>query len=193
VQIGDVAAFERPFTAIGDRLVSKAMDDRVGVAVLIETLKQLKDTPHNVVGVFSVQEEVGTRGATAAAYGVAPDIGIAIDVTPTGDTPKGLKMEVELGSGPAIKLKDLSMVCDPQVVAWMEQGAKRAKIPYQFEILTIGWSDARAIQLARAGVPTGALSSPCRYVHTPSEMVDLQDVQNSVKLLTSLLSKPINL
>lgn len=193
VAVGDVAAFERPFEDLGTRLVSKAMDDRIGVAVLVEVMKQLKASPHEVVGVFSTQEEVGLRGATTAAYGVDPDLGIALDVTLTGDTPQADTMAVALGNGPAIKVKDGGMLSDPAVVAWMEAGARRVRLPYQREVLTGGTTDARAIQMARAGVPVGCISIPCRYVHSPSEMVDLNDVQNSVKLLLALLSKPIKL
>ena len=193
INVGDVAAFERTFDDFGDRLVAKALDDRVGVAVLIEVMKNLKKTPHGVFGVFTIQEEVGVRGATTAAYGVDPDIGVAIDVTKTGDTPKAKTMDVALGNGPAIKVKDSGMIADPRVVAWMEAGAKKARLPYQKEILVGGSTDARAIQITRAGVPVGCLSIPCRYVHSPSEMVDYQDVQDSVKLLLHLLKHPIQL
>lgn len=193
VKVADTAAFERPFLDLGDRLVSKAMDDRIGAAVLIETLRQLEDSPHQIFYVFSVQEEVGLRGATTAAYGVNPDIGIALDVTLSGDTPKGIKMEVGLGKGPAIKVRDSGMFSDPQVVAWMVKTAERNKLPYQLEVLEGGTTDARAIQLSRAGVPSGCISIPCRYVHAPSEMVDLNDVQNAVKLLVALLRKPVQL
>jgi endoglucanase len=193
VGLGDVAVFERTFEDLGDRLVSKAMDDRIGVAVLIETLKKLSGGPNQVVGVFTVQEEVGLRGATTAAYGVGPDLGLAIDVTKSGDTPKDESIEVGLGRGPAIKVKDLGMISDPRVVAWMENAAKRIKIPYQLEILLMGSTDAGAIQTSRAGVPSGCLSIPCRYVHTPSEMVDMNDVRNAVKLLVSLLEQQVKL
>lgn len=193
VKVADTAAFERPFLDLGDRLVSKAMDDRIGAAVLIETLRQLKYSPHQVFYVFSVQEEVGLRGATTAAYGIDPDIGIALDVTLSGDTPKGIKMDVGLGKGPAIKVRDSGMFSDPQIVNWMVETAERNKLPYQLEVLEGGTTDARAIQLSRAGVPSGCISIPCRYVHAPSEMVDLNDVQNAVKLLVALLLKPIQL
>jgi len=193
VRIGDVASFDRPFSAYGDRLVSKAMDDRIGVAVLIETLLKLKKTPHQVYFVFSVQEEVGLRGATTAAFGLDPDIGIAVDVTRSGDTPKGVKMDVSLGSGPAIKVRDSGMLSDPKVVDWMVNAAENAKIPYQLEVLEAGTTDARAIQLTRAGVPAGCISIPCRYVHTPSEMVDINDVQNAVELLLALISQEADL
>jgi tetrahedral aminopeptidase len=193
VKVGDIAAFERPFNDLGNRLVSKAMDDRVGVAVLIETLHQLKDSPHELFFVFSTQEEVGLRGATTAAFGVDPDLGLAVDVTGSGDTPKGMKMEVSLGKGPAIKVRDSGMLSDPRVVDWMVRTAEKAKIPYQLEVLEAGTTDARAIQTTRAGVPVGCLSIPTRYIHSPSEMVDFNDVQNSVRLMLALLSQPVKL
>jgi tetrahedral aminopeptidase len=193
LHVGDVACFDRPFTDLGDRLVSKAMDDRIGVAVLIETLRQWVDSPHQVYFVFSVQEEVGLRGATTATFGIDPDLGLSVDVTLTGDTPKGSKMDVKLGKGPAIKVRDGGMLSDPRVIDWMVKGAEKARLPYQLEVLEGGTTDARAIQVTRAGVPAGCLSIPCRYVHSPSEMVDYNDVQNAVRLLLELLSKPVSL
>jgi endoglucanase len=192
-----VAAFERPFVDLGQRLVSKAMDDRISVAVLIETLRQLAvqkiQTPNQVFFVFSVQEEVGVRGATAAAFGLDPDLGLAVDVTGSGDTPRGLKMETALGKGPAIKVRDAGMLADPRVVRWMADSAEKAGLPYQMEILEGGSTDARAMQISRAGIPAGCLSIPCRYIHSPSEMVDISDVENSVHLLVELLRQPVDL
>lgn len=193
VKVGDVAVFERSFSEMGNRWVSKALDDRVGVLILIEVLKQTKKTPHEINFVFSVQEEVGVRGAGTAAFGVNPDLGIAVDVTKTGDTPKASRMDVSLGKGPAIKVRDAGMISDPRVVDWMVKTANKSKIPYQLEILERGSTDARAIQLARAGVPAGCLSIPCRYVHSPSEMVDITDVNNAIKMLLAMLGKPITL
>ena len=142
--------------------------------------------------VFSVQEEVGLRGAITAAYGVDPDLGLAVDVTRSGDTPKTIKMETALGKGPAIKVRDASFISDPRVVNWMVNTAKSEGIPYQMEVLEAGGTDGRAIQLTRAGVPAGCLSIACRYIHSPSEMVDANDVKNAVKLLTALLSKEVH-
>ncbi len=187
VKAGDIAAFERPFTDMGSRWVAKSMDDRIGVLVAIEALRALKSTPNEVYFVFTTQEEIGTRGATTSAFEINPDIGIAIDVTISADTPQAMKMDVGLGKGPAIKIKDSGMISDPRVVQWMEKTAEKAKIPYQREVLGGGTTDARSIQMARAGVPVGCISIPCRYVHSPSEMVDENDVKNSVKLLTLLL------
>ena len=197
VRVGDVAAFERPFEDLGKRLVSKAMDDRISVAILVETFRQMKaqkvQSPHEIFAVFSVQEEVGTRGATTAAYGIDPDLGLALDVTRSGDTPQGVRMDVSLGKGPAIKVRDAGMLSDPRVVDWMVRTAEKARLPYQLEVLERGSTDARAIQLSRAGVPAGCLSIPCRYIHSPSEMVDFDDVQNAVQLMIALLRDPIEL
>ncbi|MBU4225995.1 MAG: M42 family metallopeptidase [Chloroflexi bacterium] len=197
VKVGEVAAFERPFLDLGGRLVAKSMDDRIGCAVLIETLRSLNaqhlTTPHELYFVFSTQEEVGIRGITGAAFGLDPDLGLAVDVTGTGDTPKSSKMEVALGKGPAVKVKDGGMISDPRVVDWMIRTAEKAKLPYQREVLEGGSTDARAMQLTRSGVPAGCLSVPCRYIHSPSEMVDASDVQNAVKLLLALLNAPIEL
>jgi tetrahedral aminopeptidase len=193
VKVGDVAAFDRPFSDLGARLAAKSMDNRVGVLVAIETLRALRSTSFDVYFVFTTQEEVGVRGATTSAYGVDPDLGIALDVTPSGDTPNALRMEMALGKGPCIKIQDVGMIADPRVVQWMVRTAEKNKIPYQREVLLIGGTDARAIQLTRAGVPAGCLSIPVRYVHSPSEMIDYSDVQNTVKLLSALLRTPIDL
>lgn len=193
VKIGDVAAFDRQYSDLGDRLVAKSMDNRVGVLVAIETLCALKSTPYDLYFVFTTQEEVGVRGATTSAYGIDPDIGIALDVAPSGDTPNSHRMEMALGKGPCIKIQDVGMIADPRIVQWMIRTAERNKIPYQREVLLIGGTDARAIQLTRAGVPAGCISVPVRYVHSPSEMVDVSDVQNTVRLLTALLRTPIDL
>jgi len=194
VKVGDVCGFERPFTDLGKRMVAKSMDNRISAAIAIEVLKQLKSTPHEVHFVFSSQEEVGLRGATTAAFGVDPDVGFAVDVTRSGDTPRpSTKMATALGDGPAIKVRDSSFIADPRVVDWMVRTAEEAGIPYQLEVLTAGGTDGRAIQLTRGGVPAGCVSIPCRYIHSPSEMVDTDDVENAVKLLVKLLSNPIHL
>jgi endoglucanase len=192
VKVGDVAAFERPFAEMGRRLVAKSMDNRAGVAVLIETMRALKAAPHDIYFVFTTQEELGTRGATAAAFAVDPDIGLAVDVTPVGDTPGSIKMEMKLGCGPCIKIRDTLMLADARVVDWMINTAEKTHTPYQREVLWEGSTDARAIQLTRAGVAAGGLSIPVRYTHSSSEMVDYDDLQNSVKLLVALLSKAIS-
>ena len=193
VKVGDAAGFSRSFEDLGNRLVSKTMDDRIGCAILIETLRQLKRSPHEVYFVFTVQEEVGLRGAGTSAYEIDPDVAVAVDVTGVGDTPEASHMAVALGDGPAIKVKDGGMLAHAGVKEWMVRRAEEARLPYQLEVLLGGTTDAMAIQMVREGIPAGCLSVPCRYVHSPSEMVDYNDVQNSVKLLLAMLGKPIEL
>lgn len=193
IKIGDAAGFDRPMVDLGNRLVAKSMDDRVSCAVLIEVMRRLKDGPHELYFVFSTQEEVGLRGATTAAFHVDPDLGISVDVTGVGDTPRSSKMEVGLGKGPAVKVRDGGMISDPRLVRFMADAAEKAGLPYQLEILEGGTTDARAMQISRAGMPAGCVSIPTRYIHSPSEMVDIRDVENSVSLLVELLGHPITL
>ena len=187
VGIGDAAVFVQPFHAQGTRLIAKAMDDRIGCAVLVETLRRLQHTPHDVYFLFSVQEETTLSGARTSTYSIEPDLAIAVDVTDTGDTPECSPMAVDLGKGPAVKIQDGGMIAHPAVRDLMVQRAKMAGIPYQLEVLERGTTDAAEMQLVRAGVPAGCLSIPCRYVHTPSEIVDTEDVENSVRLLLEVL------
>ena len=189
--VGDAAGFARDLEVRGDRLIAKSMDDRIGCAIQIEVMRRLESSPNTVAFVFSVQEEVGLRGARTAAYAVDPDIGIALDVTRTGCTPRGVKMEVELGKGPAIKIKDSGMLAAPEVIEVMEQAAERAGISTQREVLEAGSTDAAAMQLVRAGIRSGCLSIPCRYIHTTSETVDVNDVENAVRLLVELLGERV--
>ncbi len=191
IRVGDAAGFAREMVVNGERLIAKSMDDRIGCAIQIEVLRRADKLANEVAFVFSTQEEVGLRGARTAAYGVDPLLGIAIDVTRTGDTPKGHKMEVALGKGPAIKVKDSGMLAAPEVIALMEEAARRARVPTQREVLVAGSTDAASMQLVRAGVKAGCLSIPCRYIHTTSEMVDINDVENGVRLLLALLEKRV--
>jgi endoglucanase len=193
VSMGEVAAFDYPFIDLGTRLAAKSLDDRAGVAVGIETLRRLGGGPNEVYFVFTAQEEVGVRGATVSAYGIDPEVGLAVDVTPAGDTPYAVRRTLALGKGPALKIKDSQMLADPSVVSWMERAAQNANIPIQREVLTSGSTDARAIQLTRSGVPAGGLALPCRYVHSPSQIIDYSDVENAVELLTVMLNAPIDL
>lgn len=193
VQVGEAASFVRELAVQGNRWTAKSMDDRIGCYVAIEVLKNLQSTPHEVHFVFSVQEEVGTRGAQAAANGILPDIGIAVDITPTGDLPESRRTAVDLGKGPAIKVKDRGMIAHSGLVRTMRTCAEKNDIPYQLEVLEIGSTDARSMQIAGPGSAAGCLSIPCRFAHSQSETVDASDVENSIKLLSALLSEPIGL
>ena len=191
---GSPAIFWRTMDERGSRLIAKSMDDRIGCAVAIETMRRLnRQTPNEVYFVFTVQEEVGLRGARPAAYSISPDLAIALDVTTTGDMIKNGRMPVSLGGGAAIKIHDTGHVVPPAVRDWMIARAEADGIPYQLELITLGTTDAAGIQTARAGVPSGCISIPCRFVHTTSETVDTNDVEACVRLLTGLLSNPATL
>jgi tetrahedral aminopeptidase len=191
VRVGDTAHFVGPLFQQGTRLISKALDDRIGCYVLVEVMRRLEARVHEVVFAFTTQEEITLSGARTAAYRVDPDVAISVDVTATGDMPKELPMDVGLGQGPAIKVKDGGMIAHPQVRDALIAAAERAGKPYQMEILLGGTTDAAAMQLVRSGIPSGCLSIPCRYIHSPSEMVDAADVENAIDILLTLLSAPL--
>lgn len=188
VAIGQPAAFVHTYAEQGEIRLSKAMDDRAGCAVVIEAIQALnKKTPNQVYFVFSVQEEVGLRGAGPAAFGIAPDVAIAVDVTDTGDMPKGEKTVVKLGQGAGIKVYDPGLVVPRAVIDWMVSTAEQAGIPYQIDMIEAGTTDAARVQLAGSGVPSGAVTIPCRYIHSQSEMVHARDLQACTDLLVALL------
>ncbi|MEP7290859.1 MAG: M20/M25/M40 family metallo-hydrolase [Chloroflexota bacterium] len=191
IEPGSPAAFWRPMEERGTRLIAKSMDDRIGCVIALEAMRRLnKSTPNEVYFAFTVQEEVGLRGARTSAYGIDPAIAIALDVTSTGDMAKNAKMAIKLGGGAAIKVHDNGLVVPRPVIDWMVNRCEADGIPYQLELLNQGTTDAAVIQYTRAGVPSGCISIPCRYVHTNSETVDTGDVDACVALLTGLLSNP---
>jgi endoglucanase len=187
VRVGDAASFHRPLEVMGSRLTAKSMDDRIGCAVAIEALRRLTHSPHDLYFVFSTQEEVGTRGAEAAANGILPDVAIALDVTLTGDVPEGINMAVRLGDGAAIKVKDSGMISHAGLVRHMRRTAEARGIRHQMEVLEGGTTDARPMQVAGPGSVAGCISIPTRYVHTVSETVETADVEACVQLLAALL------
>ncbi|MBK9053007.1 MAG: M42 family metallopeptidase [Chloroflexi bacterium] len=193
VEVGDAAGFMRPLIVQGDHLIAKTMDDRIGCVIMIEAMKRMPASPHDIYYVFSVQEEVGTRGAEAVANRINPEIGLAVDITPAGDVPGTQYGALALGKGTAIKVKDTGMIAHAGLVRLMKQRAKEANIPYQLEVLERGSTDARAMQVANAGSIAGCISVPTRYAHSPSETVDINDVEASINLLVELLTKPIDL
>lgn len=191
VAIGDFAVYSGDCTQVGGRVTSAALDDRIGCYVLIEALRAAagKELNYEVYGMFSVQEEIGIKGAKVGAWGIQPDLAIALDVTAWGDTPESYVLDIALGKGPAIKVKDAGMVATPAVRDLLTETAKRHGIPFQLEVLQGGTTDAAAIQINGSGVPTGAISIPDRYVHSSSEMVDLGDVEGCIGLLTAIVVK----
>lgn len=187
VKIGDVACFTGETVQMGDMLLSRCLDNRCGCAVAIKALQNLPKTDNEIYFVFTTQEELGLRGARTAAFPLNPDIAIAVDVTSTGDKPEAKTMEVKCGKGPAIKIKDSMIICHPEVKKLLEEAASKLNIPYQYEILESGGTDVGAIHQVAGGIPSGAISIPCRYIHSPSEAVNVKDLENAVKLLTACL------
>ncbi len=190
ISVGDFAVYAPEFFELGGDLVAgTALDDRAGCTIVAETLKRLGDTKNEIIAVFTVQEEVGLRGAQAAAYDVQPDIGIALDVTPAGDTPKEDRFNVKLGDGIAVKIMDKSVICHPAVVRALENAAKKSGAKYQREVLIAGGTDTAAMQRSRGGVPCGALSIPSRYIHSACEVVSMGDLESGVQVLCAFLSE----
>ncbi len=189
VPIGTFGVYDSYFHRNGKYLVSKSMDDRIGCAVLVEVLKNLKDPKHTLIGSFSVQEEIGLVGASVAAYDFSPLLCVAVDVTDSADYPKGLKRHaMAFGKGPAIKIKDRASISHRKVVELLEQAAQKSGVPYQKEVLTFGGTNAAVLQRTKEGIPSATLSIPTRYVHSPSETVCLDDVEGAVKLLASFVN-----
>ena len=189
ISIGDPITRERTFIEMGDCVNSKSLDNRLAVFILIETLKNLKDqkVPYDIYGVFTVQEEVGIRGANVSALKINPDFGFGLDTTIAYDLPGAAAHEkiTSLGKGAAIKIMDASTICDYRMVEFMKQVAQRNKIKWQPEILTAGGTDTAGIQRMNAGgAIAGAVSIPTRHLHQVIEMAHIEDIQSSIDLLT---------
>lgn len=182
VSIGDMAAFCGSFEQSGDMVISKALDNRAGCYTLIRALQRVS-CENDLYFCFTSQEEVGLRGAKAAVYSVAPDYALAVDVTDTGDTPGCEKMAVKIGGGAAVKIMDRSVITHPEVRDILFDEAKKNTIPYQLEVMTEGGTDAGAIHIGRSGVKTGGISIPTRYIHSPSEMVSMNDIDACIDLV----------
>jgi putative aminopeptidase FrvX len=194
VQVGDTAAFDSDLMGLGERIAGKALDDRVGIALMMEILRQMSEqnilSPYELFFVFSVQGQSGGRGTAVAAYGIEPELCLSIDLAISGGTPKSPYSTIEMGKGPAIRIRDQLMLSDPQIVDWMRETAEKSKIPYQIEIREKSGKGLDQIQTSRSGVAAGALSIPSRFLHSPIEMADFIDVQNALLLLAALVAEP---
>lgn len=190
VQLGDMAVYSNDCFRLGQhRVAAPAMDDRVACALLVSVLQALPaKTQNTIIAVFSTQEEVGCRGAKTAAYGIDPEIGIALDVTANGDTPETKLPAVKLGEGAAIKIMDKGSISNPDLVNELLEAGREAGAATQREVLPFGATDASAIQLTRGGVKVCTVSIPCRYVHSACEVIDLRDVEAAKALLLAYLN-----
>jgi len=192
VRIGDSVGFDIKFAKIGkDIAIGKAFDDRVGCAVIVEAMRLLGKTECTVFAVGTVQEEVGCRGATTSAFGLCPDIGIALDVTIAGDVPgvKEFEAPIKMRKGPSLTVADYGLITHPKVLRLLIDAAEESKIPYQLETGLPGGTDAGRISLTREGVPSGVISIPTRYIHSPASMLSLEDTENVVKLTVAAIKK----
>lgn len=194
VSIGNPITRERGLIEMGTCVNCKSLDNRLAVFILIESLRELKDkeVPYDIYGVFTVQEEVGIRGANVAALEIKPDFGFGLDTTIAFDVPgaKPEEMITKLGEGTAIKVMDSSTICDYRMVKYMEEVADRNNIKTQKEILTAGGTDTAGIQrMNPGGAIAGAISIPTRHIHQVIEMADKQDIKGSIDLLTACLNE----
>lgn len=190
IKVGDPITREREFIEMGNCVNSKSLDNRLAVFILLETLRQLKNkkVPYDIYGVFTVQEEVGIRGANVATMKVNPDFGFGLDTTIAFDLPGAAPHEMitKLGEGTAIKIMDASTICDYRMVDFMKKTAEKHKIKYQTEILTAGGTDTAGIQrMTEGGSIAGAVSIPTRHLHQVIEMANKDDIQGSIDLLTA--------
>ncbi len=188
--LGTRIAFDTRYIDLGTVVRGKAFDDRAGCAVLVHVL-QGAPLPFDLVAAFTVQEEVGVRGARVAAYAVNPDLAIVLEGTIADDLPKehDESPTTELGNGPALSLMDKSTIYDARLNRWIADAAEALKIPYQFKQPGIGGTDGGAIHVSQAGIPTAAVSVPCRYIHSPAAMLNKRDYQNTVKLVRGALEQ----
>jgi endoglucanase len=185
VRIGDYVTMDRTLEQVGDGYMGKAMDDRIGVFVMLEALRVTEGHEATIHAVATSQEEVGLRGATASGSALEPTVVVALDITIAMDIPGGGNEETitELGKGAAIKIMDSSLISHPKLVEHFRRIAEREGIQHQMEILPRGGTDAGGVQRLHGGIPSITLSIPCRYVHTPNEMVNASDVEACINLL----------
>lgn len=189
VQVGDTAVSRMPAYTLESRLVSPYLDNRISCAAMLEALSMIREHTSDLYFVFTTQEELGLRGSKPAAYTIDPDYGIAVDVTIGEELDDAKKGTAVLGGGAAIKVMDASVICHPEMVETLEDLALSSKIPFQRDVITGGGTDAGSIHLTRAGVVTGGISIPCRYIHSPVEMVEKSDVAAAARLIAAFATK----
>ena len=190
ISVGDSITRQRELIEMGDCVNCKSIDNRVSVFILIETLKQLKNCPYDVYGVFTVQEEVGIRGAQVATLAIQPDFGFGLDTTIAYDVPGASAHEkiTELGKGAAIKIMDSQTICDYRMVRYMKELAEKKNITTQVEILPAGGTDTMGIQrFTPGGSIAGAVSIPTRHIHQVIEMAHKEDILQSIDLLSACI------
>jgi putative aminopeptidase FrvX len=195
IEIGTTVTIDREFVSLANgKVTSKALDDRVGIVILIEIMKQLSKhkIDANIYAVGTVQEEVGRKGAKTCTFGIAPNLALAIDTTSPGDYPGISKTDssLEIGKGPVITVADAlgrGLIAHSQVLKWLKETAAGNRIPYQLSVVSGGTTDATSIHLTKGGIPTGRVSIATRYAHSPVEVLDVSDVEASISLIVKAI------
>lgn len=198
VKVGDRIAFDSRFMEIGDKLLrGKSFDDRVGCSLLVDLL-QAGPYPVDVLAAFTVQEEIGLRGAKVAAQALNPDVAFVLEGTTANDLPNPLaepddradiNPTCRLGAGPALTVMDRSMIADARLLRFLSATAEAEGIPYQFKTMLGGGTDAGSIHLTNAGVPAAVISMPCRYIHSPTAYLNRDDYANALRLIQAALTR----
>ncbi len=194
IEIGTPITIDRELVVLEkSRVTGKALDNRAGVAMMIQALKETKSDA-TIYAVGTVQEEVGLKGARVSAFAIEPDVAIATDVCIAADYPgtESAHMDVKMGKGPAITVVDASgrgLIASKNVLRWLRETAEKYEIPYQLEVAEGGTTDATAIHLTKSGIPTGVISVPARYIHSPVEVIDLEDLKNGALLIARALER----
>lgn len=192
IEIGTVGVFDVKFRELGNGYVmGKSFDDRAGCAVMANCFKELKDTAFRVVGVGTVQEEVGLRGARVAAWQLDLNYSLALEGTFTADVPgsKPHQISAKLGEGPVVTIADRTTLTHPRVLSTIVQAAKDRGIPFQFKKILKGGTDAGAIHLTKAGVPSGTVAVPCRYIHGPASVLYDEDFINTIRIVNAFVEE----
>lgn len=191
VKPGDTAVSFLPVLSAESRLIAPYLDNRISCVALLDAMGRIKLPQNDLYFVFTVQEELGLRGSKTAAYAIDPDYAIAVDVTAADEPDSTHQGNSKLGGGAAVKVMDHSVICHPKMVEYLCTLALERKIPFQKDILTSGGTDAGSMQMSRGGVRTGGISIPCRYLHSPSEMIDCEDVAACADLLVAFAEKKL--
>ncbi|NLM22160.1 MAG: M42 family metallopeptidase [Peptococcaceae bacterium] len=191
VQEGDMAILTGEFVETDSHIMAKALDDRLGCFIALQACKSYQGE-HDLYFTFTVQEEVGARGAKTAAYSIEPDLALIIDTTISYDTPRE-EYGTAVNKGVAIKAMDRTIIVSPRIKQWMTDTADRHSIPYQCEVISTGGTDSGPVHLSKGGVPTGGLAVPVRYLHTASEVAAKADIEAAYALLSELLKNPLEI
>jgi endoglucanase len=198
IDIGTVGTLYHPFVEFPNNMIrGKAFDDRTGVNILIQIIKEYAETSprDTLLFSFSTQEEIGGRGAMTAAFSLEPTMAIAIENTTAGDVPgiSNAECPAYIGKGPAITVADRSMLASPLVNIRLIENAKHENIPYQIKKPIFGGTNAGVIHKSRGGIPSSVVSVPCRYIHSPTSLLSMNDIFHTIKLISAFIRNPVNI